>query len=208
MMEVILTLRIPESWFEDVAPLLDKPVTVLESVPDGVAGGRGLIEIRGDDEATQAVIEAIKAHPSVCHVEFVPLPEGGVLGKVVTSKCVACTALTGVDCFLTSASARTDGRVDWKLVTGSEGSLKELVDRLVAGGCEVDIRRARRPDLPRPLTDRQEEILRIALEAGYYDQPKRATIKGLAKRAGIAPSTYQEILQRAERKVMLTSLEE
>ncbi len=207
MMEVILTLRIPESWFEDVAPLLDRPVTVLESVPDGVAGGRGLVEIRGDDEATQAVIEAIRSHPSVCHVEFVPLPEGGVLGEVVTSKCVACTALTGVDCFLTSASARSDGRVDWKLVTGSEGSLKELVDRLVARGCEVDIRRSRRPDLPRPLTDRQEEILRIALEAGYYDQPKRATIKVLAKRVGIAPSTYQEILQRAERKVMLTSLE-
>lgn len=207
MMEVILTLRIPESWFEDVAPLLDRPVTVLESVPDGVAGGRGLVEIRGDDEATRAVIEAIRSHPSVCHVEFVPLPEGGVLGEVVTSKCVACTALTGVDCFLTSASARSDGRVDWKLVTGSEGSLKELVDRLVARGCEVDIRRSRRPDLPRPLTDRQEEILRIALEAGYYDQPKRATIKVLAKRVGIAPSTYQEILQRAERKVMLTSLE-
>ncbi len=207
MMEVTLTLRIPESWFEDVAHLLDKPVTVLQSVPDGVAGGRGLIEIRGDEEATNAVVEAIRAHPSVCHVEFIPLPEGGVLGRVVTSKCVACTALTGVDCFLTSASARSDGRVDWKLVTGSEGSLKELVDRLVAAGCEVDIRRARRPDLHRPLTDRQEEILRIALEAGYYDQPKRATIKDLAKRTGIAPSTYQEILQRAERKVMTTSLE-
>jgi predicted DNA binding protein len=207
MMEVTLTLRIPESWFEDVAPLLNRPVKVLQSVPDGVDGGRGLIEIHGDDESTHAIVEAIRAHPSVCHVEFIPLPEGGVLGQVVTSKCAACKALTGVDCFLLSATSRTDGRVDWKLLTGGEGSLKELVDRLVAGGCEVDIRRARRPEIHRTLTERQEEILRMALQAGYYDQPKRATIKELARRARIAPSTFQEILQRAERKVMIGSLE-
>jgi len=107
-----------------------------------------------------------------------------------------------------SANTRSDGRVDWNLITGGEGSLKELVERLVAEGCEVDIRRSRRPDMHRPLTDRQEEIIRMAMKAGYYDQPKRVTIKDLAKVAGIAPSTFQEILQRAEHKVMVSSLEE
>jgi predicted DNA binding protein len=206
MMEVTLTLRIPENWFEDVVPLLDRPVQVIQSVPDGDEGGRGLIEIRGDDETTNAAIEAIRAHPSVCHVEFVPLPEGGVLGQVVTSKCAACSALTGVDCFLISATSRSDGRVDWNLITGSEGSLKDLVDRLVAGGCEVEIRKARRPNLERPLTDRQQEVLKMAMRRGYYEQPKRTTIKKLAAETGIAPSTFQEILQRAERKVMLASM--
>lgn len=203
-----MTLRIPENWFEAVVPLLDKPVRVIQSVPDGGAGGRGLIEIRGDDETTQAVVEAIRAHPSVCHVDFVPLPEGGVLGQVVTSKCAACSALTGVDCFLISAASRSDGRVDWNLITGGEGSLNELVDRLVAKGCDVEIRRARRPNLERPLTDRQEEILKMAMRRGYYEQPKRTTIKKLAAETGIAPSTFQEILQRAERKVMLASMKD
>jgi predicted DNA binding protein len=204
-MEVKLTIRIPESWTADVSFLSDRPVKVLQSVPDGLAGGRGLIEVRGDEEVTRAVVNAIRAHPNVCHVDIVPLPEGGILGHVVTSKCAACAALSGVDCFLMSAESRSDGKVDWNLITGDEGSLKELVDRLVAGGCEVEIRRARRPDIHRPLTERQEEIIRLALEAGYYDQPKRATIKDLAKRAGIAPSTLQEILQRAEKKVMVSS---
>ena len=207
MMEVTLTIRIPNSWFEDLHGLLDRPVKVIQSVPDGHEGGRGLIEIRGDDETTHAVVEAIRAHPSVCQVHFVPLPEGGALGEVVTSRCVGCKALTGVDCFLLSAVSRPDGRVDWKLVTGSEGSLKELVERLVAEGCDVEIRRSRRPERHRTLTDRQEEVLRMALEAGYYEQPKRVTIKDLAKRAGVAPSTFQEILQRAEKKVMLSSLD-
>ena len=188
--------------------MFDRPVRFLQSVPDGARGGRGLIEIRGDDDTTKAVVEAILAHPSVCRVDIIPLPEGGVLGEVVTTKCAACRALNGVDCFLMSANTRSDGRVDWNLITGGEGSLKELVERLVAEGCEVDIRRSRRPDMHRPLTDRQEEIIRMAMKAGYYDQPKRVTIKDLAKVAGIAPSTFQEILQRAEHKVMVSSLEE
>ena len=207
-MEVTLTIRIPGSWVGEVADMLDRPVRFLQSVPDGARGGRGLIEIRGDDETTRAVVEAIRAHPSVCKVDIVPLPEGGVLGEVVTTKCSACSALTGVDCFLMSATTRSDGRVDWNLITGGEGSLKELVERLVAEGCEVEIRRSRRPDMRRPLTDRQEHIIRMAMDAGYYDQPKRVTIKDLAKRAGIAPSTFQEILQRAEKKVLISSLED
>jgi predicted DNA binding protein len=207
MMEVTLTIRIPDAWISEISPFLDRPVTVLQAVPDGELGGRGLIEIRGDDRTTTAVVEAIRAHPSVCHVEFVPLPEGGVLGEVITSKCAACRALTGVDCFLLSAVSRADGRVDWNLITGGEGSLRELVERLVSEGCEVEVKRSRRPEMHRPLTDRQEQVLRLALESGYYDQPKRVTIKDLARKLGISPSTYQETLQRAERKVMLSSLD-
>ena len=207
MMEVVLTIRIPDGWLSDIGPRIDQPVRFLQAVPDGDQGGRGLVEIRGDDQEVRSTVEAIRAHPAVCHVNFVPLPDGGILGEVVTSKCAACRALTGVDCFLLSAISRPDGRVDWRLITGGEGSLKELVDRLVAEGCEVEVRRSRKPGLSRSLTDRQEEVLRLALEAGYYDQPKRVTIKELARRLGVAPSTFQEVLQRAERKVMVTSLD-
>lgn len=206
MMEVVLTLRIPDNWISGVAELLDRPIRFIQSVPDGAEGGRGLVELPGDAEAMSAAMEAIRAHPNVCRVEFVPLPEGGVLAEVVTSRCAACAALTGVDCFLISATSRPDGRVDWSVVTGGEGSLKELVDRLVASGCEVEVRRARRPERHRNLTRRQEEVLRLALDEGYYDRPKRVTIRDLARRAGVSPSTLQEVLQRAERKVMLDSL--
>jgi predicted DNA binding protein len=42
----------------------------------------------------------------------------------------------------------------------------------------------------------------MAIEAGFYDQPKRTSIKELARRAGVSPSTFQETLKRAERKVL------
>jgi predicted DNA binding protein len=52
------------------------------------------------------------------------------------------------------------------------------------------------------LTNRQEEIIRAAFEKGYYDYPKKTTIKKLAKIFDISPSTLNEILQRGEKKVL------
>lgn len=119
-MEVKLTIRIPESWIEDVRFLFEKPINMLQSVPDGVKCGRGLIEIRGDEEVTTAVVNAMRTHPSVLHIDIALLPEGGILGHMVTSKCAACAALRCVDCLLMSDQARSDGRVDWNLIVGAE----------------------------------------------------------------------------------------
>lgn len=52
------------------------------------------------------------------------------------------------------------------------------------------------------LTDRQEWLLREAIERGYYDTPRRITLVELAEEAGIAKSTCSEILHRAEGQVL------
>jgi predicted DNA binding protein len=124
------------------------------------------------------------------------------LGSVITNKCVACRALTGSDCFLTSAQSLGDGGVEWKLITGGEGSLGELVENLRNYGCEVELKSTTHLTKKTMLTTRQEEIVKAAFEKGYYDFPKKITIKELAKVFEISPSTLNEILQRGERKVM------
>ena len=111
-------------------------------------------------------------------------------------------ALTGSDCFLTTASSLDDGRVEWKLITGAEGSLAELVEKLELYGCEVELKSTTHLTKKTLLTTRQEEIVRAAFEKGYYDFPKKITIKELANIFDISPSTLNEILQRGERKVM------
>lgn len=51
------------------------------------------------------------------------------------------------------------------------------------------------------LTDRQREILRAAVEAGYYDQPRQTTHDELAERVDCSSATLGEHLQRIERSV-------
>lgn len=201
-MEVVLKIRMPDNWVKDVGKKYPTPIKFLKCMPYGDSGGRGLIEIDGAEDKINDIIEEIKDHPDVCRVDISPLKNGGILGSIVTNRCVACKAITGSDCFLTSASSLCDGRVEWKLITGGEGSLADLVDKLEAFGCEVELRSTTHLTKKTLLTSRQEEIVKAAFEKGYYDFPKKITIKELAKIFNISPSTLNEILQRGEKKVM------
>lgn len=54
------------------------------------------------------------------------------------------------------------------------------------------------PDLREELTDRQEEVLRSAYLAGYYEWPRDTNAEQLADTLGIASSTLHQHLRRAE----------
>jgi O-6-methylguanine DNA methyltransferase len=62
---------------------------------------------------------------------------------------------------------------------------------------------AQRPDLPlEGLTEKQARALVTAFEMGYYESPKRVTTGDVAKRLGLARSTFEGHLSRAERKLL------
>lgn len=52
------------------------------------------------------------------------------------------------------------------------------------------------------LTDRQWEALTVALESGYYDTAGRTTCEELAATLGCSPSTANDRIREAERRVM------
>lgn len=54
------------------------------------------------------------------------------------------------------------------------------------------------------LTDRQREVLDVALEMGYYDVPRRATHGDIADRIGLSVGTVSEHLQKIEARVFET----
>lgn len=53
-----------------------------------------------------------------------------------------------------------------------------------------------------PLTDRQLEVFRTAVEQGYYDLPRGTTHADLAGELDCAPSTVDEHLRKAEARVV------
>ncbi len=52
------------------------------------------------------------------------------------------------------------------------------------------------------LTDRQLAALQLALENGYYEQPRKTSLRELASQTSVARSTYEEHLRKAENKLM------
>jgi predicted DNA binding protein len=56
------------------------------------------------------------------------------------------------------------------------------------------------------LTEKQLSALRAAFLAGYYDYPRGTTAEALADSLDIAPSTFHQHLQAAQRKLLATVL--
>ncbi|WP_226023844.1 helix-turn-helix domain-containing protein [Halomicrobium salinisoli] len=52
------------------------------------------------------------------------------------------------------------------------------------------------------VTDRQLAALQLALESGYYEQPRRTSLRELAQQTAVARSTYEEHLRKAENKLL------
>lgn len=57
-------------------------------------------------------------------------------------------------------------------------------------------------DITSELSAKQLEVMRFAIERGYYGNPRGATLEELAKAYGLSRSTFQEHLQKAEETIM------
>jgi len=66
---------------------------------------------------------------------------------------------------------------------------------------ETGERPPRADDLFACLTERQREVLSVALELGYYEDPREATHGEVADELGVSPSTAGEHLRKIESRV-------
>lgn len=104
---------------------------------------------------------------------------------------------------------RTDRSVDVQLV-GEHAALERLLDRL-PDGLDVEIRQLSAGGVGRlapaeHLTGRQRRVLSSALAAGYYDEPRRATLEEVAADLDIAPGTVAEHVRKAEARLVQFAL--
>ncbi|QZY00384.1 helix-turn-helix domain-containing protein [Halobaculum rubrum] len=95
----------------------------------------------------------------------------------------------------------TDGSMRFSVV-GTGDALGRAIDR-IPDGVDVSVRRVRSGAgaAVAPgggLTDRQREVVAAAVDAGYYEEPRGATVADVAERLDCAPSTAAEHIRRAE----------
>jgi predicted DNA binding protein len=84
-------------------------------------------------------------------------------------------------------------------ITASREQLSAFRDELEAGEIEYQLVQISGMDgASDPLTARQQEIVELAVEDGYYDSPRRCTLSDLADQLEVNKSVVSRILQRAE----------
>ncbi|BCU68649.1 bacterio-opsin activator [Sulfolobales archaeon HS-7] len=94
----------------------------------------------------------------------------------------------------------------WELLLTDYEEMRNVISELFKNKVDVRVDKIHKLRSTQQLTPKQERILRIAVEHGYYDFPRKIELSELAKKLEISPSTLSEILRRAEKNVILDYL--
>ncbi|MDG6994863.1 MAG: helix-turn-helix domain-containing protein [Nitrososphaerota archaeon] len=113
-------------------------------------------------------------------------------------------------CLLTSSKIHTTWFIARRKavnidIVSEEKNYGRFIQGLNKEGINFTVSRVRRMSncsRSKGLTVNQFYTVRLALDNGYYDSPKRTDMKKLSKKLGCSPSTLCETLRRAEKKII------
>lgn len=203
MMEAVLSLKIPDNWMSDVSAKYPATIKVIDRMPYSEKGVKDLVEIQAPADQMDEVLETIRKNPLVAKVDTTVTEKGKVLSAITTARCDICRILTDSDVFLISAQSKSDGKVEWTIILSEKKTLKEIFDHLMDKSVDAQLVKLTKIDDKETLTERQDKITQVAFDRGYFDYPKRISLRELARMFDVSPSTLSEILRKGQRKIVM-----
>jgi predicted DNA binding protein len=202
MLEAVISITPPHSWIKRLTAEFPVVIRVLDcrTLPDG-EGVQELFEITSAGELSEEIANYLRQDSYVYDVDIVKADRGRVIGSLKTHKCTACKTFAGANCFLVSATSKPDGKLEWA-VLGNDTMVKSLMQELETQKVAGEVVKISTLKDEKELTARQENILQIALEKGYFEFPKKITLRQLAKVLDISPATLTEIIRRGQKKIL------
>lgn len=176
-------------------------VEILDSklpTPDSV---QHLFDIQVRPDLMDEVVRAMRKDKDLTGLEVIRSKNGHVYGSAASSRCTICKEVAKSKCFLSSVSVVSKDRAHWT-VFGSDDSFQGLLRSLERQKISFELKMQKRLEDTDLLTTRQEQILSVAFEKGYFDFPKKIGLKELAAATGIRTSTLAEILRRGQKKIL------
>lgn len=156
-------------------------------------------------------------HRAVLRLRLVDRAAGAVVFKVALKSEVAWVtkAILDNNGYFSTSIPVAGGIENWRVFIEDENKTTLLSQLDKVGALRVDqISRLKlstdgRLAMPSPvsnLTSRQLRVLRVAVDGGYFESPRRIDSRELAKKIGIAQSTFLEHLRKAETKILRQAL--
>ncbi|WP_265109877.1 helix-turn-helix domain-containing protein [Halosolutus halophilus] len=194
-----LIVRIPESlWIHEVSTAHPDVTFRVTSVLPGPDVAIGVIELSASNPVP--ILAAIEDRDDVRDLELLWTHDETALLQVETSDPSLLAPMQRAGVPIETPFEVEDGVVTWELTTSS--------DRLSALGSSLDehdvgyrIKYVHDVDAGRAeqlLTDRQLEVFLTALDSGYYEVPREATLTDVASTLDVSKSTCSDVLHRAE----------
>jgi predicted DNA binding protein len=200
LIEALLNVRIPELWVTQITDKFDIEVSC-QIGGYSTKAGWGIVTMKGHDGILDHAIKEIRDHPSVGGVTIKNRKVGSVSFIVDVVKCKACEVLMKAKAFLVFPISIHKGWMKWLLITDDNLTVGKIVDDLEKCGCDVKLERVIPLKERGILTDRQEQIIRVALASGFFEFPRKMGSVDLVRKFGISVSTLSEILRATQRRI-------
>ncbi|MDY6765512.1 MAG: helix-turn-helix domain-containing protein [Halobacteria archaeon] len=175
-----------------------------------------VLEITSSSTPTEDLIEKIEKLGTVLHKSV----DGSGL-HIVTQACL-CSLEESIinrfeehDCLYQPPTVHKQGWEHYTVIAFDEADIRSLYrdlenDREIEVLSKTGLSKTRVPhsmlapvdQIFADLTDRQLEALRLALDNGYYQQPRECSASELAEHTTVARATFEEHLRKAENKLI------
>jgi len=117
--------------------------------------------------------------------------------------CDVCNTIVSHGSFLISGRNVKDHTLIYTFITPNFNAFKRIMSALEDSGFKPKILEAGKY-MPKGkiLTEKQERVLWLALEMGFFDYPRKISVVELSRRLGIGASTLSEITRRGINRLL------
>jgi len=200
MLESVLQCPQPHSWIETAASRYSAKVEILDSKMLPNDSVQHLFDIQVKPGLTDDLLKALRRDEDLIDIETVKSTSGHIYGSATSLRCTVCKEVAKSKCFLASVDVTSEG-ARWTVI-GNNDSFRELVAALQGHAIPFEVKLKRNLEDSELLTARQEQILSLAFERGYFDFPKKVGLDELATLMEIRTSTLDEIIRRGQKKIL------
>lgn len=180
-------------------------VEITQCAPLVDSMGYSLIRLTDLDRTHSDIADRVNQHKSEYgEVAAVKISKAQSMVMVLNNNCDLAKIVSESECFLLSAIPQDDNIIDWRILAPNKVVMNKFISRMRAEGYGVKKISSCDVELESVLTDKQEEYVYLAYQAGYYDVPRRISLEDLAKLADCSKSTLSVSLRDAERRLVIS----
>ncbi|MGB9729420.1 MAG: helix-turn-helix domain-containing protein [Thermoprotei archaeon] len=160
------------------------------------------IELMISSDKLLNVINKLKGNPNVLDVKIVRLDNDKALINIVGIFNEIYKILADLDVFISAIRNLHDEWSELVLMVPNNKVLKKILKQLHEVGVQTRVKSIVYAKNKTVLTSKQDSIIRIAYELGYYDFPRKTNLTSLAKKLSLSSATLSEILRRGEYRII------
>jgi len=153
-------------------------------------------------EIYDKIISYIRVNEQIEDLRIINIGKGEIHILVRLRKCPVYQLLDRTVIYYTKETAASNGRLYIKIRARRRSQIEKVMNKIVKKNKDIEVLNITRIKGDEEPTILQDRVIRMAWLLGYYEIPKKITIKEMSDMLDITPATLHEILKRAERKII------